>query len=97
MKATRHLRATSVLFLVALSATALAMDEARPGITVFGLKAIGASQELASSLQEHLESRLLAYGAFDVLSRSDIDLILSETVWWRPGICWGSKRWSPGP
>jgi len=87
MKVTHQLEASTIMFLAALSASAFAADKARPGITVYGLKAIGASQELATSLQEHLESKLLAYGAFDVLSRSDIDLILSENRLQQSGAC----------
>lgn len=87
MRARHQLEAVTAMFLAALSAAALAADKPRPGITVYGLKAIGASQELATSLQEHLESRLLGYGAFDVLSRSDIDLILSESRFQQSGAC----------
>jgi hypothetical protein len=54
-------------------------QESRPNISVYGLKAIGVSQQLAVSLQENLESNLVKYDAYDVVSRSDIDLILSET------------------
>ncbi len=47
-------------------------------ISVYGLKSIGIPQSLAESLQEHLESNLLKYELFDVMSRSDIELILKE-------------------
>jgi TolB-like protein len=60
-------------------------------MSVFGLKAIGISQELAESLQEHLESNLLQYRRFEVLSRSDIALILKENQFQQSGTCTGDE------
>ncbi|MBD3242764.1 MAG: hypothetical protein GF331_19385 [Chitinivibrionales bacterium] len=56
-------------------------------ISVYGLKPIGVSRELAVSIQEHLESNLLTYGRYEVLSRSDIDLILQESRFQQSGAC----------
>jgi hypothetical protein len=47
-------------------------------VSVYGLKAIGTSQDLARALQEHLEALLIRSSRFEVLSRTDIDLILRE-------------------
>lgn len=56
-------------------------------VSVYGLKPIGVSRELAISIQEHLESNLLAYGRYEVLSRSDIELILQESRFQQSGAC----------
>ncbi len=56
-------------------------------ISVYGLKSIDISQSLAESLQEHLESNLLNYQQYDVLSRNDIELILKESRFQQTGIC----------
>lgn len=56
-------------------------------ISVYGLKSIGVPQSLASSLQEHLESNILQYEQFDVMSRNNIDLILKESKFQQTGIC----------
>jgi hypothetical protein len=59
----------------------------KPTISVYGLKSIGISQSLAASLQEHLESNLLEYEQYDVMSRNNIDLILKENRFQQTGIC----------
>lgn len=56
-------------------------------ISVYGLKSIGVPQSLAASLQEHLESNLLQYGQYDVMSRNNIDLILKENKFQQTGAC----------
>ena len=56
-------------------------------ISVYGLKSIGIPQSLAASLQEHLESNLLKYEQYDVMSRNNIDLILKENKFQQTGAC----------
>ncbi len=56
-------------------------------VSVYGLKAIGTSQDIALSLQEFLESMLIRSGEYEVLSRADIDLILSEGKLQQSGAC----------
>jgi TolB-like protein len=76
-----------VLFLaVALSAGAVD-STGKITISVYGLKAISVSDNLAESLQEHVESNLINYGLFDVMSRSDMDMILKENRFQQSGAC----------
>jgi hypothetical protein len=56
-------------------------------ISFYGLKPIGLPATLAQSLQEHLESTLLLYGRYDVLSRNDMDKILAEHRFQQAGVC----------
>ncbi len=71
--------------IVALRVPLLAAQLQR--ISVYGLKPVGVSRELAVSIQEQLESNLLTYGRYEVLSRSDIDLILQESRFQQSGVC----------
>lgn len=59
----------------------------KTAISVYGLKSIGIPQSLAESLQEHLESNLLKFEQYNVLSRNDIDIILKESRFQQTGIC----------
>ncbi|MBD3392543.1 MAG: hypothetical protein GF418_10700 [Chitinivibrionales bacterium] len=85
---TRTKRTGCIVCLVAFTTMASAQQQSsRRYVSVYGLKAIGISQELAESLQEHLESNLLRYDRFAVLSRSDVDLILEEARFQQAGGC----------
>jgi hypothetical protein len=81
--------AAQLAFCSLLSVTSCSVAEQadRANISAYGLKAIGVPQQLAVSLQEHLESNLLKYSQYSVVSRSDIDLILSENRFQQTGAC----------
>ncbi len=59
----------------------------KTAISVYGLKSIGIPQSLAESLQEHLESNLLNFSKYNVLSRNDMELILKENSLQMAGLC----------
>ncbi|MBD3345830.1 MAG: hypothetical protein GF401_12275 [Chitinivibrionales bacterium] len=56
-------------------------------ISVYGFRSIDISQSLALSLQEQIESNLIHYGNFEVVSRTDMDKILAETRLQQQGVC----------
>lgn len=57
-------------------------------VSVYTLKPIGISQDLAESLQEHLESNVLKYNdQYEVLTRNDMDKILAENRYLQSGLC----------
>lgn len=56
-------------------------------VSVYGMKSLGISQSLAISLQEHLESQILKYDCYEVMSRSDMDVILKESRFQQTGMC----------
>jgi len=74
------------LFITGIGTRILGETSRKTTISVYGLKSIGISQSLATSLQEHLESNLLNYEQYDVMSRNDIDLILKESRFMQTGI-----------
>jgi TolB-like protein len=71
-------RMMAALVLVPLTMMAHSQPLPRTNISVFGIQAIGVSSELARSMQEHLEAGLMQFPNLNVLSRSDMDLVLSE-------------------
>ena len=75
------------LFIIAFYNNTYAGQQGKTTISVYGLKSIGISQSLASSLQEHLESNLLKYEQYDVMSRNNIDVILKESRFQQTGMC----------
>lgn len=81
------IRSFMILLLAAICAIATDTTASKTTISVFGLKAIGAPQELAVSLQENVESNLIKYGRFDVMSRNDMDMILRENRFQQSGAC----------
>lgn len=62
-------------------------EQANPRISVYGLKPIGVPADLVTGIQEQLESELIAIGTYEVLSRTDINLILSENRFQQSGAC----------
>jgi hypothetical protein len=80
-----------VLFLLinitAVIGNPYAEEQKKTTVSVYGLTSIGISQSLASSLQKHLESNLLRYDEYDVMSRNNIDLILKESRLQQAGVC----------
>jgi four helix bundle protein len=72
---------------ITLLAAMAVLSHAAERVSVYGLKAIGTSQDLAQSLQEHLESHLIRQGQHEVLSRADISLILGENTLQQSGAC----------
>ena len=75
------------LYMTAVYGNLYAEELNKTTISVYGLKSIGIPQSLASSLQEHLESNLLRYERFDVMSRNNIDVILKESRFQQTGMC----------
>lgn len=75
------------LFIIAFYNNTYAVQQGKTTISVYGLKSIGIPQSLASSLQEHLESNLLGYEQYDVMSRNNIDVILKESRFQQTGMC----------
>lgn len=75
------------LFVIGINNTTGAGLTEKIIISVYGLKSIGISQSLAASLQEHLESNLIKYEQYDVMSRNNIDLILKESKFQQTGVC----------
>jgi hypothetical protein len=71
-------RMAAALVVLPLTMMAHSQPLPRTNISVFGIQAIGVSSELARSMQEHLEAGLLQFPNLNVLSRSDMDLVLSE-------------------
>ncbi len=72
---------------ISFCVNSFAQENSKTTISVYGLKSIGISQDLAESLQEHLESNLLKFDHYEILSRNDIDLILKENRFQQTGIC----------
>ncbi|MBD3322633.1 MAG: hypothetical protein GF350_16145 [Chitinivibrionales bacterium] len=60
-------------------------------ISAYGFKAIDIPQSLAQSLQEHIESNLIHYNNFEIVSRNDIDKIFAETKLQQKGFCSDSE------
>ncbi|MBD3418530.1 MAG: hypothetical protein GF398_00280 [Chitinivibrionales bacterium] len=56
-------------------------------ISIYGFKSINIPDDIAASLQEHIESNLLGYPHYSVLSRNDIDKILEENWISGSGLC----------
>lgn len=79
----RHTLTATVVLVFMATTGATATDR----VSVYGLKAVGVDQGLAVSLQEQLESSLTMYGTFEVLSRTDMDLILAEGRFQQSGAC----------
>ncbi len=75
------------LLVISFCITLFSEEKGKTTISVYGLKSIDISQNLAESLQEHLESNLLNYQQYNVLSRNDIELILKESRFQQTGIC----------
>ena len=75
------------LFIIAAYGNTYAGVQGKTTISVYGLKSIGIPQSLASSLQEHLESNLLRYEQYDVMSRNNIDVVLKESRFQQTGAC----------
>jgi TolB-like protein len=65
-------------FVISITLQLFAQSGSKETISVYGLKSIGIPEILASSLQEHLESNLIKYDKYSVLSRNDIEIILKE-------------------
>lgn len=62
-------------------------NQKKTTISVYGLRSIDIPQSLAEILQEHLESKLMMFDQYDVLSRNNIDLIFKENRFQQTGVC----------
>jgi TolB-like protein len=56
-------------------------------ISIYGIRGIDISENLAASLQEHLESNLCKYGNYEVVSRNDLDKVMRENTFQNTGAC----------
>lgn len=75
------------IFMVTATCQLFARQDTKETISVYGLKSIGIPKILARSLQEHLESNLIQYDRYSVLSRNDIETILKENNYQQSNPC----------
>jgi TolB-like protein len=65
----------------------LAQLDTNRSIAVYSIKGIDIPDNLAASLQEHLESKLINCNTYQVISRSDMDKIMAENAFQSTGTC----------
>ena len=81
-------KSLTVLTILILSITTVVYaDSTKTTMAVFGIRAIGIDKDVATLISERIESRLVQLNRYDIISRSDIALILKESVFQQTGTC----------
>lgn len=77
----------TIIFVMALSAAAVAQDQKRTSVAILELEPKGVPEVEVSALSDRLRGELIAGGAFDVMERGKMQEILKEQGFQQSGAC----------
>jgi hypothetical protein len=78
---------TKIPFLILLPFLLSARQDRPVSLAIYGIKGIGIEHDLALTIQEHLESNLPGYSNYTIVSRNDMEKVISENRLQQTGIC----------